>query len=343
LRLLVYGHNFRREGAPIVLFRLLRALRERHDIHVLALKRAEEPLVQEYRDIGIPLVGRVDLPDYDAILVNTVALSSIVPYAAPCLPVLWWIHEPEMGLKFIARPDFDIDAFRLARRIVFPTRWQAESLYRNWLVGDNWTVVPYGIGTDTSAQPCPFRREPGKLYLLQLGMVDQRKGYDLSIDALERLADPNIVLLCLGRSDANPAYFEAMKARGGNVRFLGSQSEPAVNAYIQHCDALLFPTRDDLITLSILEAMTFGKCVLASGFGPIPEAIRHEESGLISAVGDADGLALNIRRIRDDLSLRRRLGEAGRRVLEAHYTFAAHVSAMEQELVALAQPAGARL
>ncbi len=82
---------------------------------------------------------------------------------------------------------------------------------------------------------------------------------------------------------------------------------------------------------------------MASGFGPIPEAIRHEESGLISPVGIADGLARNIYRIRDDLPLRQRLGEAGRRVLQAHYTFAARVSAMEQELVALAQPAGARL
>ena len=115
MRLLVYGHNFLREGAPIILFRLLRALRERHDIHVLKLKRPEEPLVEEYRALGIPLVDGVDLPGYDSLLVNTPALSSMVSYAGPHIPVLWWIHEPEMGLKFIARPDFDMTAFDLAR------------------------------------------------------------------------------------------------------------------------------------------------------------------------------------------------------------------------------------
>ena len=336
MRLLVYSHNFRREGAPIILFRLLRALRERHDIHLLALTRAEEPLVEEYRRIGVPLVGEIDLTDYDAMLVNTLTASGIVTRSAQFLPVLWWIHEPNMGLKYMARDSFDMHAFTAARRIVFPTRWQAETLYRNWLTADNWTVVPYGIGTDTSALPCPFIREPGKLYLLQLGMVDERKGCDISIEALRRLADPGIQLFCLGREDAYPPYYEAIRHRWPHVHFLGSQPEAIVNAWLQHCDALLFPTRDDLITLSILEAMTFATCVIASEFGPIPEAIRHGESGLLSPVNDAAALAANIARIRHDPALSRRLGEAGRQVLRQNFAFEDHVNRMENELTALA-------
>ncbi len=336
MRLLVYSHNFRREGAPIILFRLLRALRERHDIHLMALKRPEEPLVEDYRHIGIPLIGGPDPTGYDAMLVNTLPASPVVVHGAQSLPVLWWIHEPQMGLKFMAQESFDMRAFTAARRIVFPTRWQAETLYRNWLTGDNWTVVPYGIGTDLSVQPCPFTREPGKLYLLQLGMVDERKGYDISIEALRRLADPGIQLFCLGRKDANPAYYEAIRNRWPHVHFLGSQPEAMVNAWLQHCDGLLFPTRDDLITLSILEAMTFAACVIASDFGPIPEAIQHGESGLLSPVNDAAALAANIARIRHDPALSRRLGEAGRQVLRRYFAFEDHVNRMETELSTLA-------
>jgi glycosyltransferase involved in cell wall biosynthesis len=336
VRLLAYSHNFQREGAPIVLFRLLRALRDRHDIHLVALKRPEEPLVEEYRRIGIPLVGRTDLTGYDAMLVNTLPASAVVMHGAEFLPVLWWIHEPRMGLRYMAEESFDMRAFAQARRIVFPTSWQAETLYRNWLTGDNWRVVPYGIGTDTTPLACPFTREPGKLYLLQLGTVDERKGYDISIEALRQLADPGIQLFCLGRENAYPPYYEAIRHRWPHVHFLGSQPEAVVNAWLQHCDALLFPTRDDLITLSILEAMTFATCVIASDFGPIPEVIRHGESGLLSPVNDVAALAANIARIRHDPALSRRLGEAGRRVLRQNFAFEDHVNRMETELSALA-------
>ena len=336
MRLLAYSHNFRREGAPILLFRLLRELRQRHEIHVLALDRPEEPLLAEYRALDISIVQNINLHDYDVMLVNTLPASDIVIQATEAVPVLWWIHEPEMGLRYIAGDSFDMNAFTRAQRIVFPTRWQAETLYRNWLLKDNWTVIHAGIGTNMERLPCPFLRVPGSLYLLQLGMVDERKGYDISIEALRRLADPGIELFCLGRENAYPPYFEAIRHRWPHVHFLGSQPEAVVNAWLQHCDALLFPTRDDLISLSILEAMTFATCVIASDFGPIREAIRHGESGLLSPVNDAAALAKNIALIRHDPVLRQRLGKAGQQVLRQKFAFQDHVSRMEAELSTLA-------
>lgn len=333
MRILVYSHNFQREGAPIILLRLLRALKERHEIAVLRLVgRDHEPLLVEYEKLGIPIVGSVRPSRYDVALFNTVTASQYVAKTAGSCPVLWWVHEPRFGLLYFQQPNFKVEAFELADRIVFPTLWQARALYQPYLKRRNWTVVPYGIGMDLSPRPAPFEREPGRFYLLHLGRVDRRKGQDLSARAVKHLDDPRVTLVCVGNRPAEDPYCVRLDEIGANIQYAGSVPEELVAAYIQHCDAMVFPTRDDLITLAILEGLSFSKCVLASDFGPIPETIIQGHTGLLSPVDDWRVLAGNIRMIRDDPDLAAQLGRAGRQILEQKHSFEAHVAAMEKEL-----------
>jgi glycosyltransferase involved in cell wall biosynthesis len=115
------------------------------------------------------------------------------------------------------------------------------------------------------------------------------------------------------------------------------QPPTVAQAHMAHCDALLFPTRDDLITLTILEGLLHGRCVLSSDFGPIPETIIHEETGLLSPVNDSAALAANIDRIFHDRPLIDRLGAAGRAIYERKHTFAVHADAMEAEIRSIAR------
>jgi len=333
LRILVYSHNFLREGAPIILLRLLRELRGRHEIDVLRLlNRDHEPLLAEYEKLGIRIVDSVRPSRYDVALFNTITASQYVAKTAPACPTVWWIHEPRFGLLYFQQPNFTIEAFEAAQRIVFPTLWQARTLYEPYLKRKNWTVVPYGIGMDLQPRPAPFEREPGRFYLLHLGRVDRRKGQDLSARALKHLGDHRISLVCVGNRPADDPYCIKVDEIGADIRYAGSVPEETVAAYIQHCDAMVFPTRDDLITLAILEGLSFSKCVLASDFGPIPETIIQGRTGLLSPVDDWRVLAGNIRTIQADPELARLLGLQGRKILEQKHSFAAHVASMEKEL-----------
>lgn len=338
MRILVYTHNFLREGAPIILLRLLRELKARHEIEVIGLRnRDHEPLVEEYRKLGIPIMPSVEPKRYDVALFNTVTASSYVLNAVENCPVLWWVHEPKFGLLYFEQPTFRAEAFAAASRIVFPTRWQAQTLYRPYLKRDNWTVVPYGIGMDLRPRPAPFEREPDRFYLLHLGRVDARKGQDLSAMALKHLDNPNVTLVCVGNRPEGDRFCEKVDRIGANILYAGSVPEETVAAYIQHCDAMVFPTRDDLITLAILEGLSFSKCVLASDFGPIPETIQQGRTGLLSPVGDHRVLAGNIRMIYEDRELMQGLGQEGRKILERKHGFAKHVALMEGELQRIAR------
>ncbi len=330
MKIIAWTHNLGRSGAPIILFRLLRRLRERHAVTVLAPERGDEPLRAEYEALGIPCRYDVGSKDFDVFLVNTLTGGDQVVRAHRTLPCLWWIHEPRFGLRYVEKGEADMRAFGCAQMVVFPTRWQAEAVYAPWLTRRNWRVVPYGMGLDTVARPAPFRREPGRFYLLHLGTVDHRKGADVTCRAVNLIDDPRVKVLFVG-APARPSMV-TRHGRPDRFELVGECSEEVVSAYLQHCDALVFPTRDDLVTLAILEALQFGLPVLASDFGPIPQTIRHGYTGLLSPVGDPRVLAGNIKALLNDPVLRERFRREGPRIQQRDHGFEAHVAGMEAAL-----------
>ncbi len=341
MRILAYTQNFTLTGVSVQLFRLLRKLKSRHSIHVIRLRaKDDEPLVSEYQRIGISLVSNFSPYDYDVVIINTIKGGQYIHAFYKKCPVLWWIHEPMFGADVIKHGFIDPHAFELADRVVFPTLWQATKVYRQYLRRDNWTVVPMGIEIHESALPCPFDKEESGFYLMHLGTICPRKGQDLSAKAIERLGREDVVLLCVGNEQFSPDFTQWLRTRRARIVLTGVQSEEKVRAYLQHCDAMVFPTRDDLVTLAILEALSFEKCILASDFGPIPETIRHGRTGLLSPVGDHRVLAGNVRMIYEDRELLRDLGRKGRELVEQKYQFDQFVSRMEQELETIVESHG---
>ncbi len=347
MRLLVFSHRLDYTGAPLMLFRLVRRLAERHEVTLLLPSRPLAPtetLLEAYRELGIECMESVRLSRYDAALANTLVAADLVGDLLGRIPILWWIHEPASAQHYIDDGKCPPHLFGAVDRIVFPTRWQAEQVFRPYLVRDNWAIVPYAIGTPRHVGPAPFEAPPGTMTLVHLGTISRRKGQDLSVLALERLDNPDIRLVLMGSLDEVPAFVGALHDRvaassrlSAAVTVMPQQPAELAMAWLAHADAVLVPTRDDLITLVILEALLHRRCVIASDFGPIPELIVHGETGLLSRTGQVAPLAENIDRAFRDPALRARLGATGEaRVLRDH-DFDAHVARMEAELTRVAR------
>lgn len=67
--------------------------------------------------------------------------------------------------------------------------------------------------------------------------------------------------------------------------------------------------------MSVLEAMSFGKAVVASRVGALPEVVEEGRTGLLVPPQDPAALARAMLRFVHDPLLRRAFGEAGRRVI----------------------------
>src|SRR6266542_1084937 len=86
-------------------------------------------------------------------------------------------------------------------------------------------------------------------------------------------------------------------------------------------DVFALPSRSDSFGLVLLEAWANGAPNLAYRASGVAGVIRDGEDGLLVRCGDLGGLAGALGRLVEDATLRRRLGEAGRRRLANEFAW----------------------
>lgn len=101
-----------------------------------------------------------------------------------------------------------------------------------------------------------------------------------------------------------------------------SPNDPRLTALYAAADIFVLPTRADLSSFASLEAMASSCPVIATPVGGIPDLVRHGETGLLVPPNDATALAHALEALVDNPSHRRRLGLAGRQVVEQDFSAA---------------------
>lgn len=185
-------------------------------------------------------------------------------------------------------------------------------------------VVPHGLAdlaAGTVAGP------PGEeTRLLFLGRLEHRKGIDTLLAALPMLADlPGIVVDIAGApqgDDPEPAFRARHRDApwASRVRFAGPVTDAGKNALLAGCDIVVAPARYESFGLVAVEAMMFGKPVVSTLAGGIPEVVEDGVTGLLVPPAEPEALAAALRRLIGDAPLRRRLGAAGRQRYLARFT-----------------------
>jgi glycosyltransferase involved in cell wall biosynthesis len=324
------AHSLRYTGASLALYRLLLELAPRHQITVQTGDR-DGPVRAGLEAAGVRITEEREAIAPDVVLANAMLASKVLRGFAARVPVVWWIHEALAGLRWIQDGHVDIQAFREATTVVFVSDWQPRSVFGPWVRGEHWTVVRHGVRPDPPSLPAPFRKKAGHLYLLHLGSVNHLKGQDLTLKALQLLSDPRVHVFFVGGRTGEGKYL-ADVGNSDTVTFTGALPEEQAQAYLQHCDALVFPSRDEGFGLVALEAMVRGTCVLASDLGSLTDVVRHGRTGLVSPVDDFRVLAGNIAMVRNDPELRATLATNGRRLVRRDFDWEVHVRRMTRVL-----------
>jgi glycosyltransferase involved in cell wall biosynthesis len=134
----------------------------------------------------------------------------------------------------------------------------------------------------------------GSEYFLIVSQLTPYKQIDLAIDAFNKLELP-LVIIGQGRDRER---LERM-ARS-NIEFLGWQSDETVRQYFQNCTAFIFPGEDDF-GIAPVEAMSYGKPVLAYRQGGATETILEGITGEFFDDPATESLADGVRRLRLNL------------------------------------------
>jgi glycosyltransferase involved in cell wall biosynthesis len=150
-----------------------------------------------------------------------------------------------------------------------------------------------------------------------LGTPRGHKGVDDLVEAVRRLARPDVLLALVGAG-----------ARYGGVPWLRTTDEipfAEVPLYLAAADVVVVPQRATSDTLGqvpakLFDAMALGRPIVSTRVSMIPEIL--EGCGLLVEPGDPQALAAAIARLLDRSGEALELGRAARARCEAEYSFA---------------------
>jgi phosphatidylinositol alpha-1,6-mannosyltransferase len=161
-----------------------------------------------------------------------------------------------------------------------------------------------------------------KPLLLTVGRLVRRKGHRLVLRALEEVwrAVPTARYVVVGEGPERARLEELAShlSRPAQVLFTGGVSDEEVAAWLSLSSVFIMtpetlPDGDvEGFGMVYLEAGAFGKPVIGSAAGGVPEAIVDGATGLLVPEGDAAAVAAAAVRLLSDRALARELGKRGR-------------------------------
>jgi hypothetical protein len=190
---------------------------------------------------------------------------------------------------------------------------------------------PHGM-EDWAEKAAPSARDDNELRMLFVGRLESRKGIDTLLEAVPKILKehPSVVLDIVGddtvpRPDGT-TYKEEFLAKklpknvSRRIHFHGRVEEDRLLEFYRDCDLFVAPSRYESFGLVFLEAMVFGKPVIACGAGGAVEVVNQGKTGLLVATGNASELQAAIEVLVKDKVLRTRMGLAGRTRFEERFS-----------------------
>lgn len=159
-------------------------------------------------------------------------------------------------------------------------------------------------------------------YILTVAKLYPRKGLDILIQAVHQLSATTAIRFVIAGDGPEQERLQSLAAQLGvqeRIVFLGDVGSDQIPALMQHCEFFVLPSRSEPFGIVLLEAMTFGKAVVATNVGGIPEFVKHGINGLLTGPEDSATLAHHIERLINDHPLRQTLGANGKQTVETEY------------------------
>ncbi len=193
--------------------------------------------------------------------------------------------------------------------------WTARRFY-----GGHYRIIPNGVHLHAAPAPAGSRGElPGEaeLRILFIGQAVERKGLPVLLRAFEALREHIPASLTL--VGAAPEEVAHMTLEDSGVRALGKVSEEVKLTELARADVLCAPSLGgESFGMVLTEAFAAGTPVVASDIPGYRDVLRDGIDGLLSAPGDALGLAESLRRMALEPALRAQMSRAARERAERY-------------------------
>lgn len=164
--------------------------------------------------------------------------------------------------------------------IINVSKYEYKAAVRYGLKADNQTVIYSGISPEKGKIDPTVKLPEGKINLLFVGRFDPQKGLDILLKAFNATKRDDLHLTIIGDNvvDGGP---KIEKKNTDRITFLGWVPHDKLASYYNACDAVVMPSRWEAFGLVAIEAMKYGKPVIASDRGALPELVEDKVDGYV--------------------------------------------------------------
>ncbi|MBC20550.1 MAG: hypothetical protein CMJ74_09875 [Planctomycetaceae bacterium] len=266
------------------------------------------------------------------------------------LPIVWTLHDmnpftggchhadacqkftsicqncPQLGrssVQDLSRQTYEIKKKAFERKnihIVTPSRWLESQVRESSLLGSATSIQTIHNGLDTEIFTPRDRVRARKRFGLGQSdfvigcaaahLTNVRKGFREFLDAYARLRHrKQCVALAMGEGET------PMHESGVLLQTTGYLEKPSdVADFYSALDAFVITSKAENMPQTVVEAMACGVPTVGFAVGGIPEIVQPGRTGLLSTVGDCQGIANDIDSLIEWPERRRQMGAESRKL-----------------------------
>ena len=139
----------------------------------------------------------------------------------------------------------------------------------------------------------------------------------------------NVQFVVVGEGDYRQEYMKRASELGieDRVTWTGMVEDPFGEGVFEAADVVCqFSRWEEVFGWMIAEAMAYGKPVVATRVGGIPEVVQDHESGYLVDRGDIETMSNRILSLLNDASLRERMGSKGKHIVAQKFSLQDNVT-----------------
>lgn len=215
-----------------------------------------------------------------------------------------------------------------------------------WLIAQGHTaasirVIPNGTRVPDVTGIEPMCGLPGRVRFAMIASLSPLKDHATFVAAGDRLlsagADAGFVIVGDGPLRNEVDALVRATCRPDRFAFTGHLAE--VEPVLAAVDSVVLASKTEALPLSLIEAMSFGRPVIATDVGGVSQLIENGETGLLVPVGDPDALASAMHVMMDE-EVRGRMGPRACSAARERFDIRSVAIAFEALLKGAALPVG---
>jgi glycosyltransferase involved in cell wall biosynthesis len=345
-KILLVIHEFSRTGAPYAILYLAQSLLSINGVPPVIISPKDGPIREEFQKEGFvtivdPLLFNYQyyspeacgfVQGFERVIVTSLACHNFVRYFRGVgKRLVWWIHETDVGFTLAAKMGADLpllfsacESIWLGSPLCFPPASQ-------YAAQDKLHLLLYGC-TDTAS---PHRRhDSGKIIFSIVGSVEERKGQDIFLDAVELLPRElrcKAIFRIIGSplpNDRSVSFCNKISMRAARipgVECIANMPLETLQKFYSESSVIVSASRDDPMPIVITQGLMFSVVCLCSSVIGHAKLLKDGENGLIFASESAEELSEKMGWILQNPTELINLGTAGRALYEKYFLMTSFV------------------